>query len=134
MAERNPEAEMQPLTTQSESPSEPTVEKPKNGGYTSSQQFKLLLLFLMVAQNSSAVLVGRHTRSSVPDDELYSVNHLICFCELLKVGTEQSDEAARVNVLFLYCHDSSWCTTHSLFFPISSFCRVSWNTREPMDS
>ena len=60
-----------------------TAEKPKTAA--TSQQFKLLLLVMMVVQNSSTVLVGRHTRSSVAKEDLYSVNHLILTCEMLKV-------------------------------------------------
>lgn len=61
---------------------EPAAEKSKTAA--ASQQFKALLLVMMVVQNSSTVLVGRHTRSSVSTEDLYSVNHLICTCELLK--------------------------------------------------
>lgn len=60
-------------------------EKPKTA--STSQQFKILLLVMMVVQNSSTVLVGRHTRSSVAKEDLYSVNHLILTCEMLKVGS-----------------------------------------------
>lgn len=66
------------------------ADKAKNAN-TASQQFKLLLLVMMVAQNSSTVLVGRHTRSSVAEADLYSVNHLILTCELLKVSTYHND-------------------------------------------
>ena len=47
--------------------------------------FKLLLLVLMVAQNSSTVLVGRYTRSSVPKDELFIVSNLVLVTEVAKV-------------------------------------------------
>jgi solute carrier family 35 (UDP-sugar transporter), member A1/2/3 len=47
--------------------------------------FKLLLLVMMVAQNSATVLVGRYTRSGVPKDQLYEVNHLILVCEVGKL-------------------------------------------------
>lgn len=46
--------------------------------------FKLFLLVLMVLQNSSTVLVGRYSRSSVPKQELYVVNHLILVTEVAK--------------------------------------------------
>jgi solute carrier family 35 (UDP-sugar transporter), member A1/2/3 len=46
--------------------------------------FKLLLLVMMVLQNSSTVLVGRFTRAGVPKAELYDVNHLIFMCEFTK--------------------------------------------------
>lgn len=51
---------------------------------TNSSSFKLLLLGLMVLQNSSVVLIGRYTRDSLPADELYVVNHLILVCEAMK--------------------------------------------------
>lgn len=47
--------------------------------------FKMMLLALMVLQNSSTVLVGRYTRSSVPADEVFVVNHLVLITELAKV-------------------------------------------------
>ena len=50
------------------------------------QTFKLMLLVGMVLQNSSTVLVGRYTRSSVAKEELYNVNHLICICEFVKLA------------------------------------------------
>jgi UDP-sugar transporter A1/2/3 len=55
----------------------------KHGGSGSS--FKILLLVLMVLQNSATVLVGRYTRASVAKDDLYSVNHLIVITELGKL-------------------------------------------------
>jgi len=77
---------MKPLNVASGSP-DTTAEKAKgNSNAAASQQFKALLLFLMVVQNSSTVLVGRHTRSSGAKEDLYSVNHLIMTCELLKVS------------------------------------------------
>jgi UDP-sugar transporter A1/2/3 len=39
----------------------------------------------MVLQNSATVLVGRYTRSSVPADQLYVVNHLILITEIGKL-------------------------------------------------
>ena len=53
--------------------------------------FKLLLLALMVVQNSSTVLVGRYTRSSVPKDDLFNVNHLVLIAELAKVRVHSPD-------------------------------------------
>eukprot|EP00538_Stauroneis_constricta_P011738 CAMPEP_0119546984 /NCGR_PEP_ID=MMETSP1352-20130426/1208_1 /TAXON_ID=265584 /ORGANISM="Stauroneis constricta, Strain CCMP1120" /LENGTH=346 /DNA_ID=CAMNT_0007591773 /DNA_START=96 /DNA_END=1136 /DNA_ORIENTATION=+ len=47
--------------------------------------FKLMLLAAMVLQNSTVVLVGRYTRSSVPEDELYIVSHLILMTEVGKL-------------------------------------------------
>jgi UDP-sugar transporter A1/2/3 len=60
-----------------------------NGSVESSNNaissFKLLLLVLMVLQNSATVLVGRYTRTAVQDkSELYDVNHLILVIEVGK--------------------------------------------------
>jgi UDP-sugar transporter A1/2/3 len=51
---------------------------------TSSNSFRLMLLALMVLQNSSVVLIGRYTRDSKTAEELYVVNHLILVCEAMK--------------------------------------------------
>mmetsp|Transcript_15172 Transcript_15172/g.28526 ORF Transcript_15172/g.28526 Transcript_15172/m.28526 type:complete len:377 (-) Transcript_15172:401-1531(-) len=51
---------------------------------TNSSSFRLLLLALMVLQNSSVVLIGRYTRDSQSAAELYVVNHLILVCEVMK--------------------------------------------------
>lgn len=83
MGETN-EDQMGPAIVDKNEESESAADKAKSAN-VASQQFKILLLVMMVAQNSSTVLVGRHTRSSVSDDKLYSVNHLITTCELLKV-------------------------------------------------
>ena len=53
--------------------------------FLNSPTFKLILLTGMVLQNSSAVLVGRYTRSSVPPDQLYAVNHLLLTIEIGKI-------------------------------------------------
>eukprot|EP00934_Nitzschia_sp_Nitz4_P006187 Nitzschia sp. Nitz4//scaffold79_size90958//74595//75632//NITZ4_005038-RA/size90958-processed-gene-0.98-mRNA-1//1//CDS//3329558288//6177//frame0 len=52
---------------------------------TSASSFKLMLLAAMVLQNSSTVLVGRYTRSSVKEEDLYLVNHLILVTEVGKL-------------------------------------------------
>lgn len=44
-----------------------------------------MLLILMVVQNSSVVLVGRHSRSSMPKDQLYIVSHFIVVTEFTKL-------------------------------------------------
>jgi UDP-sugar transporter A1/2/3 len=67
---------------------------------TNSQSFRLLLLALMVLQNSSVVLIGRYTRDSKSTDELYVVNHLILICEAVK--------------LFLACILEYWVTNGQL--------------------
>lgn len=51
---------------------------------TNSSSFRLLLLALMVLQNSSVVLIGRYTRDSEASADLYVVNHLILVCEVMK--------------------------------------------------
>jgi hypothetical protein len=61
----------------------------KKGGEAAINGFKLLLLALMVAQNSATVLVGRYTRSNSPKDELFIVNHLVMVTEVAKVRTFQ---------------------------------------------
>lgn len=85
MAEQKEEQnQMMPLSVNlKDGAPESPAEKPKTAA--TSQQFKLLLLTMMVVQNSSTVLVGRHTRSSVAKEDLYSVNHLIMTCEFLKL-------------------------------------------------
>ena len=56
-----------------------------SSAFLSSPKFKLILLAGMVLQNSLTVLVGRYTRSSVPAEELYVVNHLIMITEIGKL-------------------------------------------------
>lgn len=51
----------------------------------SSSCFRLILLFFMVIQNSSVVLVGRYTRASQTNENLYVVNHLIMVIETMKL-------------------------------------------------
>lgn len=66
----------------------PSLEVDKSGKAHQAglQSLRLILLIGMVAQNSSTVLVGRYTRSSVADkSDLYEVNHLICICEFAKL-------------------------------------------------
>ena len=60
------------------------VESTKGGAVALMGNFKILLLAMMVLQNSSTVLVGRYTRAGVPKEDLYQVNHLIFLCELAK--------------------------------------------------
>lgn len=54
-------------------------------GTAAANTFKLMLLIMMVLQNTSTVLVGRYTRSSVPKEQLYSVNHLLLVIEFTKL-------------------------------------------------
>ena len=57
----------------------------KPGDSTSGAAFRLVLLVLMVLQNTATVLVGRYTRASVSKEDSYVVNHLIITCEAVKV-------------------------------------------------
>eukprot|EP00543_Licmophora_paradoxa_P002482 CAMPEP_0202454926 /NCGR_PEP_ID=MMETSP1360-20130828/12568_1 /ASSEMBLY_ACC=CAM_ASM_000848 /TAXON_ID=515479 /ORGANISM="Licmophora paradoxa, Strain CCMP2313" /LENGTH=384 /DNA_ID=CAMNT_0049074373 /DNA_START=31 /DNA_END=1185 /DNA_ORIENTATION=- len=51
---------------------------------TASASFKLILLVFMVIQNSSVVLVGRHARSSVKEEDLFNVTNLVMVTEFAK--------------------------------------------------
>jgi len=51
---------------------------------TNNTRFNSLLLVLLVLQASSAILTGRYTRSSVPEDQLFEINHLIFVIEAVK--------------------------------------------------
>ena len=53
--------------------------------FFNSPQFKLILLAGMVLQNSATVLVGRYTRSGVPAEDRYVVNHIIVVTEFGKL-------------------------------------------------
>jgi len=50
-----------------------------------ASSFKLMLLALMVLQNTSAVLVGRYTRTAVPKEEQFNVSHLVLVIEVVKL-------------------------------------------------
>ncbi|CAB9527935.1 UDP-galactose translocator [Seminavis robusta] len=50
----------------------------------SKSNLKSVLLVLLVIQGSSAVLVGRYTRSSVPEEDLYDIGHLVLVIECFK--------------------------------------------------
>mmetsp|Transcript_28632 Transcript_28632/g.52320 ORF Transcript_28632/g.52320 Transcript_28632/m.52320 type:complete len:399 (-) Transcript_28632:198-1394(-) len=58
--------------------------KGEKKGQSAGVKLKLLLLLGMVAQNSMTVLVARYTRSSVPSEDLYIVNHFLIVTELAK--------------------------------------------------
>lgn len=47
--------------------------------------FRLMLLTLMVLQNSATVLVGRYTRSSVPKEEMFIVGNFVLTTEFTKL-------------------------------------------------
>jgi len=66
--------------------------KPADGNATDPEDhtllspFKLMLLAMMVLQNSATVLVGRYTRAGIPKEDQYQVNHLIFICEFTKLA------------------------------------------------
>lgn len=78
--------------------------------------FKMMLLALMVVQNSSTVLVGRYTRSSVGKDELFVVNHLVMVTEIAKV---RLFDPSNVN-----CKRLVYCLANAPFFSSTSYCTV----------
>jgi hypothetical protein len=49
------------------------------------QLFRLFLLFLMTAQNSSVVLLSRYTRAGVSSEDLYVINDMVMVSEMAKV-------------------------------------------------
>ena len=50
------------------------------------QLFRLFLLFLMTAQNSSVVLLSRYTRAGVSKEDLYVINDMVMVSEMAKVS------------------------------------------------
>lgn len=50
-----------------------------------SRAFRLFLLFMMTAQNSSVVLVSRYTRAGVADEDLFVINDLVMIVEIGKM-------------------------------------------------
>ncbi|KAL9186532.1 hypothetical protein ACHAXT_005770 [Thalassiosira profunda] len=55
------------------------------GGAKKDQAFRLFLLFMMTAQNSSVVLVTRYTRAAFASEELYVINDLVMITEVGKL-------------------------------------------------
>lgn len=55
------------------------------GAAKKDQAFRLFLLFMMTAQNSSVVLVTRYTRAGIPNDDLYVINDLVMITEVGKL-------------------------------------------------
>ena len=49
------------------------------------QLFRLFLLFLMTAQNSSVVLLSRYTRAGIKSEDLYVINDMVMVTEMAKV-------------------------------------------------
>uniref|UniRef100_A0A6U5IBB9 CMP-sialic acid transporter n=1 Tax=Grammatophora oceanica TaxID=210454 RepID=A0A6U5IBB9_9STRA len=74
-------------TTTSASPSKPSQQdssKMSPSSQKAAGTFKLLLLGLMVAQNSSVVLLGRYVRSGKPQEDMFNINHFVLTAELAK--------------------------------------------------
>lgn len=55
------------------------------GAFKSDQAFRLFLLFMMTAQNSSVVLVTRYTRAGMAPESLYVINDLVMITEVGKL-------------------------------------------------
>ena len=56
-----------------------------SAGVKKDQAFRLFLLFMMTAQNSSVVLVTRYTRAGVAPEDLYVINDLVMITEVGKL-------------------------------------------------
>ena len=56
-----------------------------NSDSTASSSFRLFLLFMMTAQNSSVVLVTRYTRANFAPEDLYVINDLVMITEVGKL-------------------------------------------------
>mmetsp|Transcript_3180 Transcript_3180/g.7042 ORF Transcript_3180/g.7042 Transcript_3180/m.7042 type:complete len:402 (+) Transcript_3180:2-1207(+) len=56
-----------------------------DGGAKKDAAFRLFLLFMMTAQNSSVVLVTRYTRTVVAPENLYVINDLVMITEIGKL-------------------------------------------------
>ena len=56
-----------------------------NASAKKEQAFRLFLLFMMTAQNSSVVLVTRYTRAGIAPEDLYVINDLVMITEVGKL-------------------------------------------------
>lgn len=70
-------------TTQMTTPAKAT--DAVSAGTKSDQAFRLFLLFMMTAQNSSVVLVTRYTRVGVANEDSYVINDLVMITEVGKL-------------------------------------------------
>jgi UDP-sugar transporter A1/2/3 len=59
--------------------------------------FRLFLLFMMTAQNSSVVLISKHTRAGVSDEDIYVINDLIMIQEFGKLVLAAALEYSATN-------------------------------------
>ncbi|CAB9508942.1 UDP-galactose translocator [Seminavis robusta] len=63
----------------------PSLPSPRESCCSSKSSLKSALLVLLVIQASSAILVGRYTRSAVPEEELFEISHLVLVIECFKL-------------------------------------------------
>ena len=94
------------------------AKKPGNASSSAGRAFRLILLVLMVLQNTATVLVGRYSRASVSKEDSYVVNHLIITCEAVKVRafvldwfgymSYQTFCAIARHMLYLFCDVCAW--------------------------
>ena len=89
----NNNSEQHPLTQPSDEnpPQTATADNHSKMGADSSstkkdQLFRLFLLFLMTAQNSSVVLLSRYSRAGISKADLYVINDVLMVTEIAKVS------------------------------------------------
>jgi UDP-sugar transporter A1/2/3 len=86
--EREPEPEEREKLLQSSAPPHPeakTAMADSAGVTKNDQAFRLFLLFMMTAQNTSVVLVSRYTRVGMKDEDLYNINDIVMITEVGKL-------------------------------------------------
>ena len=119
----NNNSEQHPLTQPSDenSPQTATADNHFKMGADSSstkkdQLFRLFLLFLMTAQNSSVVLLSRYSRAGISKADLYVINDVLMVTEIAKVRFAL--------VLFGLCASIAeyehTCQMHPLYSPPNS--------------
>lgn len=119
----NNNSEQHPLTQPSDEnpPQTATADNHSKMGADSSstkkdQLFRLFLLFLMTAQNSSVVLLSRYSRAGISKADLYVINDVLMVTEIAKVSFAL--------VLFGLCASIAeyehTCQMHPLYSPPNS--------------
>ena len=78
-----PEKEQQDHPLEEDESSPPPSAQPASSKQDSL--FRLFLLFLMAAQNTSVVLLSRYTRAGVNKEDLYVINDMVMVSEMAKV-------------------------------------------------
>lgn len=82
------EKEQQDQLFREDESSPPPSAQPAVTSASSAKQdslFRLFLLFLMAAQNTSVVLLSRYTRAGVNKEDLYVINDMVMVSEMAKV-------------------------------------------------